>query len=120
VLRLSERLIAAVGAGDSETVGELFNVLPADLRRPVEILGLLHLLTADDESFAVAANAEYDGESDGELDRSFRRVLEDAVAFERFDSIRPDGTDRQFLVPRLELHAAGPRRSPGLDEGTPA
>jgi hypothetical protein len=112
LLRLRERLIAAVDAGDIGTVGEMFNALPTDLRRPVEILGLLHLLTGDDEPVA-AGGPQSNPDLDGLIDQAF----DAAGALELFDSIRPDGTGRQFLVPRLELWLAGKGRS-GSHEGT--
>ena len=40
---LRAALVGALNSGDSETIGDLFHDLPDDLRRPVEILGLLHL-----------------------------------------------------------------------------
>ena len=40
---LRAALVAALKSGDSETIGDLFHNLPDDLRRPVEILSLIHI-----------------------------------------------------------------------------
>ncbi|WP_187976060.1 DUF3375 domain-containing protein [Mycetocola sp. JXN-3] len=77
-----EEVRAAIGlaARDSEeaALGDLFNTLSPDLRRPVEIFGLLHLLT----------QAEIGVEPD---------------AYDDFSTIRPDHTARTFRVPRVRL-----------------
>ena len=65
------------GAGGF-TVGEVFASAPPGLRRPVELLGLVHI--------AAAAGAE-DPQDPGDT--------------ELFEAIRPDGTQRSFLVPAL-------------------
>jgi len=67
----------SAGAGGF-TAGEVFASAPACLRRPVEILGLVH----------VAAGAGAEGPQDpGDT--------------ELFEAMRPDGTQRSFLVPAL-------------------
>jgi hypothetical protein len=71
-------LADAFATGDSATVGAMFNALPDELRRPVEILGLLHVIAQTDA-----------------LDRADEPEL--------FNAIRPDGSHRQFLVPGLAL-----------------
>jgi hypothetical protein len=68
--RIDERLTR----GDLESAGALFNSLPADLRRPVEILGLLHLFTR----------------MGAEIDTALR---------EEVSAVRPDGSTRRFLMP---------------------
>ena len=65
------------GAGRS-TAGEVFASAPPGLRRPVEILGLVHI--------AVVAGAE---------------EPHDPGDTELFEAMRPDGTQRSFLVPAL-------------------
>jgi Protein of unknown function (DUF3375) len=60
-----------------ESLGELFAELEASLRRPVEILGLLHL----------AANTD--------------ALHVDSERVEVFSSVRGDGTCRDLLVPRV-------------------
>ncbi|MGO9294899.1 MAG: DUF3375 family protein [Streptosporangiaceae bacterium] len=117
LLRLRRSLLAALEAGDSDTVGEMFNALPADLRRPVEILGLVHLLASGNLGRATRAG-EYAHED--ALDGDPNSGLASAATAEVFDAIRPDGTRRQFLVPRLELSLADARNSAILDEGTRA
>jgi hypothetical protein len=114
LLRLRRSLLAAVQAGDCETVGQMFNALPADLRRPVEILGLLHLLAPGTADHAPAVGEAADDAFAQELDE----VLADAASSEVFDAIRPDGTRRQFLVPRLELSPAVARTPALRDERT--
>ncbi|OIQ85797.1 hypothetical protein GALL_323460 [mine drainage metagenome] len=75
---LRQSLVAAFASGNTASIGAMFNALPAELRRPVEILGLLHLATQADA-----------------IDQ--RRELEP------FDAIRPDGTRRTFFTPSLTL-----------------
>ncbi|QCW51044.1 DUF3375 family protein [Nocardioides dongxiaopingii] len=72
--RLDEALRSLLPAA---SLGELFDGFEPELRRPVEILGLLHL----------AADHEWEA---------------DDVA-ESFAAVRPDGTRRTFAVPRLPL-----------------
>jgi hypothetical protein len=78
--RLREMLIEAFATGMSATVGDVFNTMPSELRRPVEILGLLHLIARLD------AVAEPSG-------------------LETYEAIRPDGRPRAFLVPAVTLTA---------------
>lgn len=93
---LRDRLTAAVQAGDADTLGELFNSLPAELRRPVEILGLLHLL----------------GQAGPDPAGPVERPVEQPV--EILEAVRPDGTRRRFEVPRrgLSLTDAAPSARP--------
>ncbi|MCX6399273.1 MAG: DUF3375 domain-containing protein [Propionibacteriales bacterium] len=72
--RLSDALGALLPAG---SLGELFDGLEPSLRRPVEIFGLLHL----------AADHAWETED---------------VA-EEFAAVRPDGSRRRFLVPRMAI-----------------
>lgn len=81
--RLRERIDEKLAAGDLESAAALFNELPDDLRRPVEILGLLHLFT----------------QMDAEVDP----VLREAVS-----AVRPDGTTRRFLIPTSTLTTTNP------------
>ena len=86
-------LIAALNSGDSQTIGDLFHNLPVELRRPVEILGLLHLASRVD-------------------------ALDRVAATEVFEAIRPDGERRHFLGPAVPLAtdgAAALNRLTGLD-----
>lgn len=61
------------------SLGEVFGSLEAELRRPVEIFGLLHLAAARDWQAEPAADAE------------------------PYEAVRADGTRRAFAVPRLPL-----------------
>lgn len=72
--RLDQALSSLLPAG---SLGELFDSLEPSLRRPVEILGLLHL----------AADRDWETED----------------ALESFAAVRPDGTRRTFTVPRTPL-----------------
>jgi hypothetical protein len=63
---------------DAATLGQLFERLPGELRRPVEIFGLLHLI--ENTSGAV--------ERDG---------------VEELSAVRADGSTRRFTVPRVDL-----------------
>ena len=77
----------ALGEYESVTAAEVFDALPDDLRRPVEILGLLHLSV-------IEAGADPDPE--------------DTAVFE---AIRPGGDRRSFRAPNLLLTgvpSAGP------------
>lgn len=90
---LRNALVAALNSGDSETIGDLFHDLPVELRRPVEILGLLHLASRVD-------------------------ALDGVAATEVFEAIRPDGERRHFLGPAVPLAtdgAAALTRLTGLD-----
>lgn len=75
---LRSALVAALDSENSETIGDLFQTLPDDLRRPVEILGLLHLTSGVDGLDAVTDT----------------EVLE---------AIRPDGARRHFVIPAVPL-----------------
>lgn len=79
--KLRRELVEAFSRGDVESVGEMFNAMPDELRRPVEILGLLHVLAGVD-------------------------VLDNTDGAETFDAVRPDGSRRSFLAPKLSLTAA--------------
>lgn len=84
---LRSRIEARLVAGDLETAATLFNELPSELRRPVEILGLLHL-------FAQLGS---------ETDPALRELVE---------AVRPDGSTRRLLMPTTEIKApAGAARS---------
>jgi len=72
--RIDEALASLEPAG---SLGELFDGLEPSLRRPVEILGLLHL----------AADRDWETEE----------------SVETFAAVRPDGTRRAFAVPRTPL-----------------
>jgi hypothetical protein len=104
---LRQALAAAVKSGDADTAGQLFNTLPADLRRPVEILGLLHLL----------ANADVLSCHDSA--RANATSAAEAGQAELFDAIRPDGSRRQFLVPRIALGLADDSALGAHGEGHP-
>jgi hypothetical protein len=79
--RLREVLIEAFATGMNATVGDVFNTLPNELRRPVEILGILHLIARLTE---VAA----------------------PTGLETYLAVRPDGLRRAFLVPSVTLTTA--------------
>jgi hypothetical protein len=68
--------VALAGKGGVASLGELFDQLEQSLRRPVEIFGLLHLATNRDDVRL----------DDGE---------------EIYRAVRPDGTARPLLVPRV-------------------
>lgn len=80
--QLSRRIEDHLAAGDLESAAELFNELPDDLRRPVEILGLLHLFTR----------------MGAEIDPALRETV---------CAVRPDGTTRRFLVPTSTIPTTG-------------
>lgn len=86
---LRDAVVEAFQAGDMETVGELFNTLPDELRRPVEVLGLLHV---------VSPTGAFDPRAEAEV----------------FEAIRPNGEHRNFLVPTATLT---PEQAAALDTG---
>src|ERR1700691_3050029 len=74
-----DRIAAMLQTGTSRfTAGEVCASAPPGLRRPVEILGLVHIA-------AVAGAEEPHNPGNSEL----------------FEAMRPDGTQRSFLVPAL-------------------
>lgn len=74
-------VIDALLDGGASTLGSAFNELVADLRRPVEVFGLMHLAT----SIGVHDRATSDSET--------------------VQTVRPDGTRRRLLMPRLGVTA---------------
>lgn len=76
--RIQAGLSDAADPTGEATAGSAFNDFPDDLRRPVEIFGMLHLLSR------VAA-------------------LDDAEEHEPVDAVRPDRTRRTFKVPRVPV-----------------
>jgi len=75
---LAERLEKSLGlSNDTWSAGALFDGFPEDLKRPVEVLGLL-LLATD------------------------RGDLERVDEYEDFTAVRPDGSRSELLAPRLQ------------------
>jgi len=74
---LRDRLELLLTDDAEHTLGEFFDGLEPSLRRPVEIFGLLHL----------AADHDWHAEQ----------------ALESYRALRPDGSRREFAVPRLPL-----------------
>jgi hypothetical protein len=100
--RLREQLIAAAAADEPGSVAEAFGALPDNLRRPVELIGLIHLL------LGARAHEPADELPDAGTP---------AAASEREEhvkAIRPDGTCRIFAMPVLPLH---PDDASALAEG---
>ncbi|GAB2856112.1 DUF3375 domain-containing protein [Nocardioides pacificus] len=79
---LRDLLSGAISDGDLASAADVFNQLPDELRRPVEIVGMLHLLTQWD-------------------------ATPDKQATDRFEAIRPDGSRRVFDTPVLRLPSQG-------------
>lgn len=76
---LAELSLALIGsAGNDDTVGALFNLLPIELRRPVEILGMLHFMSRVD-------------------------ALDAPAGAEVFEAIRANGELQNYLVPAISL-----------------
>lgn len=84
--QLAAKIEERVLSGDVASAAALFDELPDDLRRPVEVLGLLHLFVRMDADVDVT-------------------VREPVVA------IRPDGSTRRLLMPTVTVgeadHAEG-------------
>ncbi|KXP08934.1 DUF3375 family protein [Tsukamurella tyrosinosolvens] len=79
--QLQEKIDARLLAGEIATAAALFNQLPHDLRRPVEVLGLLHLLARIDAHV-------------------------DSGAREPVFTIRPDGSTRRLRMPVVTVRDA--------------
>nr|WP_196791372.1 DUF3375 domain-containing protein [Motilibacter aurantiacus] len=90
---LRQALVIAAMTPDGASVADVFASLPDRLRRPVELLGMVHLLLGsrpdapDDLSEAEALLAALDSE-------------------EQVEAVRPDGTRRSFTLPVLPLRAS--------------
>ena len=80
--QLRRRIEDHLAADDLESAAGLFNELPDDLRRPVEILGLLHLFTR----------------MGAEIDPTLRETV---------CAVRPDGSTRRFLMPTSTMATTG-------------
>jgi hypothetical protein len=107
--QLRRQLVAAIEAGDAGSVAEVFNRLPGSLRRPVEVLGMLQVL---------ASTAEI-AESDP-TPADVAQLLESVAGdppYESFNTLRPDGTARTFLLARRELNLDDARALAAADEG---
>ena len=85
--RLVDDALAASGL--IESAAALFNVQPDKLRRPVEVLGLMHLLAR----------------LDAQVDPTRR---------EQVDAVRPDGSTRSFLMPATSLNAGAQEQEVSL------
>jgi hypothetical protein len=84
---------AALEERETVPAGEVFAAAEDDLRRPVEILGLLHLA-------AQAGAAELDGPGQTDL----------------FEAVRPDGTRRSFTVNRTVFMRDHPDADAGITD----
>jgi len=106
---LRKELIDAIEAGDATTAAEVFNALPDQLRRPVEVLGMLHVLAATrddvDSLRPVVAGAEP------------AQVIVAGLPYDSFHTLRPDGTTRTFLLARRELDLDDAHVLAAADEG---
>jgi uncharacterized small protein (DUF1192 family) len=91
LVRLRTQLCDAATEGEV-TSGAAFNRFPDDLRRPVEVLGVLHLL-------------------------SRIAVLDDTEEREEVETIRPDGSRRAFKIPAVSLDAERATRLHELEVG---
>lgn len=78
---------ALANSGVIESAAALFNVQPDELRRPVEVLGLMHLLARLDAAV-------------------------DASQPEQVDAVRPDGSTRSFLMPATSLQGDTQQQEP--------
>jgi hypothetical protein len=86
-LELRSAVETALAGGDDVTLALVFNALPNELRRPVEVLGLFPLT-----------------HTHGLTDTGLTEVL---------DTVRPDGSQRRLRVPRYASTAAGAAASDG-------
>lgn len=86
--QLLRRINEGLADGGLESAALLFEALPDDLRRPVEILGLLHLYTR----------------MGAKIDSTLR---------EQVAAVRPDGSSRRFLMPAATIQIFESVRSKG-------
>jgi hypothetical protein len=109
--QLRRELIDAIEAGDARNVSDVFNALPDDLRRPVEVFGLLHLLagTGRDDIDALATR---------QVDLTAVDLMVEGPPVDSFHTLRPDGSRRTFLVSRRELDLADARALAVTEEGS--
>jgi hypothetical protein len=77
---LRNRLLIALSTEASVTAASMFNELPVELRRPVEVLGLIRIASTT-----------------GALDERTRGETE------VFEAVRSDGTRRRFVVPTIRF-----------------
>lgn len=93
------------------TVGEVFESLPEDLRRPVEVIGLMHISGAASKAHkarralsATSATTAPVPDGDMTVPPDVTELDPDGVTErERFRCIRPDGTEVVLLGPRVRL-----------------
>lgn len=95
---------------DTPTVAALFNTLPAELRRPVEILGLLHLLDGPfDEELTVSEPAASESARPATPSRPVAAHSDDVEVYE---AIRPDGSRQLFRGRRREIRSSPSTSAP--------
>lgn len=113
---LRRRLIDAIEAGDAATLSDVFNDLPDDLRRPVEVLGMLRVLAdtqADPTHDPVPA-----GQDPGAAEKASNTAQPGGDApTDGFNTVRPDGTHRTFALARRALRLGDVAALTAADEG---
>lgn len=113
--RLRRELIDAIEAGDAVSTAEVFNALPDELRRPVEVFGLLQILaSADDDT---AADPPESGREPALPDSATSNVEVGGAFYDTVDAVRPDGTARSFLMAHRELTLDDALALVAADEG---
>jgi hypothetical protein len=95
-----EALVRALNDGSATSLGDAFNSLSPELRRPVEILGLLQIATQISEH--VPVDAPGDALLDVPVEPADPPQTEPTL-LDRFETVRPDGSRRAFHVPRIIL-----------------
>lgn len=85
-------LVSAFSTGGAESIGDAFNGLDDEMRRPVEILGLMQIATQID-------------------------AVDRGGPVETFEAVRPDGSQRTFTVPRIILNDDETAALAALDYG---
>jgi hypothetical protein len=115
--RLRREIAAALADGGDRSVGDVFAGLPDELRRPVELLGLLHLVAAATgaETDDKAASPEPAGVETPVADAARAEPSAHSPALpavrsdgeELVETLRPDGSRRLFMLPIVPLGSAG-------------
>jgi hypothetical protein len=116
--QLRRQLIDAIESGDADSAAAVFNALPDCLRRPVEILGMLQVLASAEDHAVDSGRSGRPPAADltQPLGAHVDGMVDDPP-YDRFHTLRPDGTARTFLLARRELNLDD-ARALAADEGS--
>lgn len=118
---MKDALLDAFREGHAASLGAAFNALQPELRRPVEILGLMQIATQIDAAPHAATHSALrdgtasDGSDGGTVAGTGPRHPR---AVEQFKTVRPDGSERTFQVARITLNDEETAALAALSYGT--